>query len=278
MRRGYRLHRLRRRIKELPAMAFQQAFVVPCFRQPGQTYDDLFAQAFAIGYRLVEHWQRGEDWADFCAAAKRHGLGIASVVGHQSLVKGIALRSEHARIREEITVSLAEAQRCGIANLIVLAGNREPGGTDVQYRQQAVALLRSVAPAAEAAGVSLNLEILNTRVDHADYICDRLEWGLDVVRQVNSPKVALLLDLYHRQIMEGDLFRALEEAKGHIGHIHTAGNPGRHELDDQQEINWPAVAKAIADSGYDRVVSHELFPRGDKMAALRQAFAVCGVR
>lgn len=257
--------------------SFTQCFVAPCFRAPGQSWDELCAAAHRIGYRAIERWQRDTDWDDFCAAAKRHGLRIASFVGHASLPRGVANVSEHARILAELRVSLSEAQSHDVPNLIVLAGNREDGVADATHRAHAVTCLRAIAPAAETAGVTLNLEVLNTKIDHPGYVCDRLEWALDVVQQVNSPRVRILLDLYHRQIMEGDVIRALTEAAGWIGHIHTAGNPGRHELDATQEIHWPAVATAIAASGFNGFVSHELFPRGDRLAALAQAFAACSV-
>lgn len=258
-------------------MTFTQCFIAPCFRSEGQTLDQLCAQARAIGYTAIEHWHRGADWEEFCAAAKKHGLRIASFVGHQSLAKGVANAGEHERILGELRTSLAEAKARGIGNLIVLTGNREHDVTDAEHRAHAAACLARIAPEAEAAGVNLNLEYLNTRVDHPDYCFNKLEWGLDVVRRVNSPRVKILLDLYHRQIMEGDLVRALKEAKDHIGHIHTAGNPGRHELDESQEINWAAVARGIAAIGYTGFVSHEFFPTGDKIAALRQAYEVCSV-
>lgn len=258
-------------------MTFTQCFVAPCFRAPGQSWDELCDAAHRIGFSAIERWQHDDDWDEFRAAAERHGLRIASFVGHGSLARGVANAGEHARILAELQVSLAEAQANAVPNLIVLAGNREDGVDDAAHRAHAVTCLRAIAPAAEAAGVTLNLEVLNTKIDHAGYVCDRLEWALDVVRQVNHPRIRILLDLYHRQIMEGDLIRALDEADGWIGHIHTAGNPGRHELDATQEVNWTAVAKAIAARGYTGFVSHELFPRGDRLTALAQAYAACSV-
>jgi hydroxypyruvate isomerase len=134
-----------------------------------------------------------------------------------------------------------------------------------------------VARAAEQAGVNLVLELLNSRVDHPDYQCDRSEWGVRVVELVGSPRVKLLYDIYHAQIMEGDLIRTIQHHHASFAHYHTAGNPGRHEIDESQEIRYPPIMRAIAATGYDGFVGQEFIPTGDPVAALRYAFEVCDV-
>jgi hydroxypyruvate isomerase len=132
-----------------------------------------------------------------------------------------------------------------------------------------------VAKAAEEKGVNLCLELLNSKVDHPDYQCDHTWWGVEVCKRVNSPRVKLLYDIYHMQIMEGDLIRTIRDNIQYIGHFHTAGNPGRRDMDETQEIYYPAVMKAIADTGYDLYVGHEFVPKGDPIAALEAAFNTC---
>jgi hydroxypyruvate isomerase len=125
--------------------------------------------------------------------------------------------------------------------------------------------------------VTLVLELLNSKVDHADYQCDHTAWGVDVCKMVSSPRVKLLYDIYHMQIMEGDVIRTLRDNIAQIGHFHTAGNPGRHDLDETQELYYPAIMRAIAATDYDGYVGQELMPKGDALAALEQAYQVCDV-
>ena len=134
-----------------------------------------------------------------------------------------------------------------------------------------------VGDAAESARVCIVVEILNSRIDHPGFQCDRTDYAVDIVRKVDSPYIKILYDIYHMQIMEGDLIRTIQANLEHIGHIHTVGNPGRHELDEEQEINYPAIARVLNAEGYDGYVTHEFVPKGDKLAALRQAFEVFDV-
>ena len=136
-----------------------------------------------------------------------------------------------------------------------------------------------MSKAAEDAGVTLVLELLNSKVDHHDYQCDRTAWGVGVCEAVNSPRVKLLYDIYHMQIMEGDIIRTIRDNIQHIGHFHTAGNPGRNELDESQELYYPPIMRAIAATDYDGYVGQELMPRNgaDWAAALEQAYRVCDV-
>ena len=128
---------------------------------------------------------------------------------------------------------------------------------------------------AEAKGVNLNIELLNSKVNHPGYQCDHTNWGVAVCEKVNSPRVKLLYDIYHMQIMEGDLIRTIRQNIKWIGHFHTAGNPGRNDMDDTQELNYAGICRAIAETGYDLYVGHEFKPKGDLIAAMRETFALC---
>jgi len=135
--------------------------------------------------------------------------------------------------------------------------------------------LRRVAPYAEAKGVNLNMELLNTTVDHPGYECNHSAWGVAVCEQVNSPNVKLLFDIYHMQIMEGNIISTIRNNIRWIGHFHTAGVPGRRDFDDSQELNYRGICRAIAESGYNFYVGHEFKPKGDPYEALARAFEIC---
>jgi hydroxypyruvate isomerase len=201
---------------------------------------------------------------------------IATIAGHKSLQDGLNKKSNHTRIADELRANLEVAKKYEIPNLICFSGNRE-GISEEEGAANTIEGLRLVAKDAEAAGVNLVVELLNSKVDHADYQCDRTAWGVGVVQAVNSPRVKLLYDIYHMQIMEGDLLRTIRDNIEHIAHFHTAGNPGRNDLDEAQEIYYPAVARAIHESGYSGWVGHEFSPKGDAVEALRQAYRQCAV-
>jgi hydroxypyruvate isomerase len=198
------------------------------------------------------------------------GFEIATIAGHNSLVDGLNKVENHSRIADELRANLEVAGEFGIANLICFSGNRE-GKSDEEGAHNTIAGLAMVAKDAETAGVNLIVELINSKVDHADYQCDRTAWGVGVVSAVASPRVKLLYDIYHMQIMEGDLIRTIRDNIQHIAHFHTAGNPGRNELDENQEIYYPAVARAIDATGYSGWVGHEFIPRGNVLESVRQA-------
>lgn len=138
--------------------------------------------------------------------------------------------------------------------------------------------LERILPIAEKHGVIVQMELLNSRVDHKDYLCDKSAWGVELCKRIDSENFKLLFDIYHMQIDEGDLIRSIRTNHQYFGHYHTAGNPGRNELDANQEINYTPIMQAIADSGYKGYVSHEFIPKSaDKMGSLAQAVAVCDV-
>ena len=205
------------------------------------------------------------------------GFVIATIAGHNSLEDGLNKTENHSRIADELRANLEVAKKYQIPNLICFSGNRN-GKSEEEGAANTVAGLKLVAQDAEAAGVNLIVELLNSKVDHKDYQCDHTTWGVQVVEAVNSPRVKLLYDIYHMQIMEGDLIRNIRDNIAHIAHFHTAGNPGRNDLDDQQEIYYPAVARAIHETGFDGWVGHEFGPKGDALEALRQAYEQCSVK
>jgi hydroxypyruvate isomerase len=241
--------------------------LVPRLMQPEQ----LLRAAAEIGYTGIDLAPQ-DQWQ----LVKNHGLTLSAVGGHGSIVSGLNRRENHDRIERELLANIRLAEQWGAANLICFSGSRE-GLSDEQGAEVSAEGLRRVARAAEDAGVNLAIELLNSKVDHPDYQCDRTEWGVRVVELVGSPRVKLLYDIYHMQIMEGDLIRTIRQHHRHFCHYHTAGNPGRHEIDDSQEINYPPVIRAIAETGYDGFLAQEFVPTGDPLAALRDAFERCTV-
>ena len=161
-------------------------------------------------------------------------------------------------------------------NIITFSGNRR-GLTDQEGLENCVVGLNRIKTLAEEKGVTVCLELLNSKVDHKDYQCDHTAWGVEVCKRVNSPRVKLLYDIYHMDIMEGDLIRTIRNNIQWIGHFHTGGNPGRHELDDSQEINYRAVAQAIADLNFQGLFSHEFVPARDPLQSLQDAVELCTV-
>ena len=256
-------------------MAFQQSFCYPCFTTPAVDFEALCAAAARIGFPAIEWWFRDGKFAERVAIAKRHGLMVASICGHHNLQNGLNDATQHDRIEQELLESIALAKKHGIPNLICFSGNRRDGQTDDEGIGATADGLRRVAGAAEAAGIQLNMELLNSKVDHPGYQCDRTAWGVAVCERVNSPNVKLLYDIYHMQIMEGDVIRTIQDNLEWIGHLHTAGNPGRHDLDGLQELNYPAICDAIRGLAYDGFLAHEFNPKADPVAALEAAFNTC---
>ncbi|MCC7192410.1 MAG: TIM barrel protein [Phycisphaeraceae bacterium] len=258
-------------------MKINQSFCYPLFKTAEMSLDELCRQGARIGFAGIELWFRDADFDELCAAASAHGLAVASMCGHQSLKDGLNRRDQHDRIEAELRESIAAAVSRKIPNLICFSGNRNPGQSEEEALETCAAGLRRVAPEAERCGINLNVELLNSKVDHKGYQCDHTAWGVEMCNRVKSPRVKLLYDIYHMQIMEGDVIRTIRQHAAHIGHYHTAGNPGRNDLDQDQELNYPAICRAIAASGYTGFVAHEFTPKGDRMAALAEAFKICSV-
>jgi len=191
---------------------------------------------------------------------------------------GIAKGFNHVENHDDLVAAyekyIPEAAKMKVPNLICMSGNRNGMG-DEQGIENCVKGLKRVVPIAEKHGIILHMELLNSK-DHGDYHADTTPWGAEVVRKVGSDNLKLLYDIYHMQRMEGELINNIRNFKDVIGHYHTGGNPGRNEIDDTQEIYYPAVMKAIIETGFKGFVAHEFVPkRPDKLASLRQAVEIC---
>jgi hydroxypyruvate isomerase len=243
----------------------QASFTWWSFAGRGVADDALIRAAAEIGYDGIEL----ADEALWPAIADA-GLTIAAHRGHGTIEEGLNRAAHHDRIEREILTNLELARRWRIPVLICFSGSRDGHGDEAGIETTARGLAR-VARAAEETGVTLALELLNSKVDHPDYQADRTAWGAEVVARVSSPRVKLLYDVYHMQIMEGDVIRTIRAHRDAIAHYHVAGNPGRHEPDGAQELHYPAIYAAIADGGFAGFVGMEFMPRGEPVAALRAA-------
>lgn len=186
--------------------------------------------------------------------------------------------ANHALLLKELETAIPLAQRAGVKNLIAMFGNRNPAIAEGRALENCVAGLAKIAPLAMENGVTICVELLNSKVDHPGYQGDRTAFGAAVMRGIGSPNVKLLYDIYHMQTMEGDVIRTIRDNIAWIGHFHTGGVPGRHEIDDTQELNYRAIATAIADLNFAGYVAHEFSPtRPDASASQAEAFAICSV-
>jgi hydroxypyruvate isomerase len=187
-------------------------------------------------------------------------------------------KENHAKLRPLVDAAIDEAAANGVPNIITFSGNRN-GMADVEGADNCVAFLDSIKAHAEDKQITICMEYLNSKVNHKDYMFDHIAWGVDVIKRVNSPRVKILFDIYHAQIMDGDIVRNIRDYFPLIAHFHTGGNPGRHEIDDTQELNYRFVMQAIADLGFTGFVSHEYSPSQghDPIKELQKAIDICDV-
>jgi hydroxypyruvate isomerase len=208
---------------------------------------------------------------------RRYGLICTmGYAGGGTIADALNRVENHASIEAALRKNIPIAARAGVPNVITFSGNRR-GMSDDEGARNTIVGLNRLKPIAEANGVTICLELLNSKVNHPDYMADHTAWGARVMHEVNSPRIKLLYDIYHMQIMEGDLIDTIRQNIGVLGHFHTGGVPGRHEIDATQEIQYAAVMKAIADAGFAGYVAHEFLPTGDPLTSLRQAVALCDV-
>jgi hydroxypyruvate isomerase len=205
--------------------------------------------------------------------------GLICSMGYADAAKipdGLNNKANHDAIVTGLIKAIPLAEKMSVPNLIAFFGNRR-GMSDAEALDNCVTGLNRVKKVAEDHGVTVCVELLNSKVDHKDYQGDHTAFGLQVVKAVGSPRVKLLYDIYHMQIMEGDIIRTIRDSHEHIAHYHTGGVPGRHEIDDTQEVNWATVCKAIADTGFKGYVAHEFVPTREPLKSLREAVVMCDV-
>ena len=235
--------------------------------------DPVFYKAVAdMGLTAVDLLPEAQ-WA----AVREFGLVCSMGYGGGGTIPdGLNVLANHDAIVKGLTASLPTAAKHGVPNVITFFGNRR-GMSDAEAIKNCVTGLNRLKGPAEDAGVTVCVELLNSKVDHKDYQGDRSAFGMEVVKAVGSPRVKLLYDIYHMQIMEGDVIRTIRQDKDWIAHFHTGGVPGRHELDATQELQWRSVCTAIVDMGYTGYVAHEFVPTRDPLASLREAVELCDV-
>jgi len=234
--------------------------------------DELCEKGATMGLKAIDLLNEDE-WE----VPGRYGLVCSMGYGGGGEIRiGMNRVENHAKIEAAFRKSIPRAAKLGVVNVITFSGNRG-GMSDEEGMKNTIACLNRVKKIAEDNGVTICMELLNSKVDHKDYMCDHTAWGVRVMEAVKSPRVKLLYDIYHMQIMEGDLIRTVTENIEWLGHFHTGGVPGRHELDDTQEVNWAGVMRAIAATKFTGFVAHEFLPTRDPMKSLREAVELCDV-
>src|SRR5215467_184998 len=207
---------------------------------------------------------------------KKYGLISTMYPGPGGTIPDALNRKEnHDRLEKLMHAAIDEAVANGVPSIITFSGNRR-GMADAEGADHCVTFLNKVKAHAEDKGIVICMEYLNSKVNHKDYMFDHIAWGVDVMKRVNSPRVKILYDIYHAQIMDGDIVRNIREHFQWIGHFHTGGNPGRHEIDETQELNYRFIAQAIADLGYAGYVAHEYSPAPgrDPASSLKRALEI----
>ena len=246
---------------------------VCAWTMPSLSLDELCVAVKKIGFNAID--LVGPNGWD---TLKTHGVECSMCNGAElGIPKGWNDPQYHEQLIKNYTEVIPQVAKYGYKNLICFSGNRNGMDDEVGMKNCAEGL-KKIMPIAEKHGVIIQMELLNSKVNHKDYMCDLSPWGVELCKLVGSENFKLLFDIYHMQIDEGDIIRSIQTNHQYFGHYHTAGNPGRNELDENQEINYPAVMKAIVATGYQGYVSHEFIPKSDdKIAALAQAVQVCDV-
>ena len=206
---------------------------------------------------------------------KKHGLECSMINTH-NLTKGLNRKDNHEECLAKIRSAIDAAAEYQYPNVITFPGNRAGMPDDVGVENTVIAL-KQIAGYAEKKKVTICLEYLNSKVNHKDYMFDNMAWGVAVCKGVGSERVKILYDIYHAQIMEGDIIRTLRDNKDYIGHYHTGGNPDRHEIDETQELYYPAIMRAIVETGFKGYVAHEFVPKRDPIESLAYAVRICDV-
>lgn len=235
--------------------------------------EDLAKAAKEIGLKSVELLG-----ADKWATVIKHGLTCAMAYGTDTgLNKGFNDPTLHEKFLKDYSVSIPKAADAGLKSVICFSGNAN-GLSSEQGLENCAKGLEPVIKVAQKYNITMQMELLNSKVDHKDYQCDHTEWGVKLCEKLGSPNFQLLYDIYHMQIMEGDVIATIRKYNKYIGHYHTGGVPGRNEIDETQELYYPAIMQAIVDTGFKGFVAQEFIPkRPDKLASLKQCVGICDI-
>ncbi|MCJ7693092.1 MAG: TIM barrel protein [Sedimentisphaerales bacterium] len=232
--------------------------------------DKLCAVSAKMGIKSVELLNPPE-----LPTVKKHGLVCAMLFSH-SLQDGLSHTENHPECLAKLRENVDAASEYGFPNVVCFSGNRKGLPDDVGI-ENTVTAIKQIIGYAEKKNVTLCIEYLNSKVNHKDYMFDKMSWGVEVCKKVGSERMKILYDIYHAQIMEGDIIRTIRDNHQYISHYHTGGNPGRNEIDETQELYYPAIMKAILETGYKGYVGQEFVPTRDPLTSLAQAIEICDV-
>ena len=236
--------------------------------------DELCKAVKEIGFSAID-LVKPKDWPTL----QQHGIysSMCYTAGDNNLNKGLNNPVYHENLIKEYLETIPVMAKAGYKNLICFTGKRE-GMDDETGMKNCMDALKKILPLAEKNGVTMVMELLNSKIDHKDYMCNHVEWGAELCKRVSSENFKLLFDIYHMQIQEGDIIRNIRDYHQYIAHYHTGGIPGRHEINDTQELYYPAVMKAIVETGYKGYVAQEFVPTmKDKLDSLKEAIKICDV-
>jgi len=241
-----------------------------CYR--GISLEELCKACKRLGIKAIDLLRPGDfpklkEYGLVCSMTSTHGIG-----------RGLNRKENHEGCLKAIRDAIEATAAAGFPNVITFSGNRGKDIDDEQGMKNCEEALKKVVGLAEKKNVTICMEILNSKVNHKGYMCDRSTWAFELARRVGSPNFKILYDIYHAQIMEGDIIRTIRANIQWIGHVHTGGNPGRHEINETQELYYPAIMRALVEAGYKGYVAQEFIPtRKDKLASLEEAIRICDV-
>ena len=238
------------------------------------TLDELCIAVKEIGFSAID-LVGPKDWPTL----QKNGIysSMCYTAGDNNLNKGLNNPIYHQKLIDEYAEVIPIMAKAGYKNLICFTGKRE-AMDDETGMKNCMTALQKILPLAEKNGVTMVLELLNSKIDHKDYMCDHVEWGAELCKRVGSENFKLLFDIYHMQIQEGDIIRNIRDYHQYIAHYHTGGIPGRHEINDTQELHYPAVMRAIVETGYKGYVAQEFVPTyKNKLDSLKEAISICDV-
>jgi hydroxypyruvate isomerase len=233
--------------------------------------EDFARECARLGLKSVDLAQPAE-WP----VIKKYNLIPTMIGGGTTIPDGFNRKENHEGIEQRFRESVRNAVEFGAPSIIVFSGNRK-GMSDEEGLENCLIGLKKVMPMAEDKGLLVCMELLNSKVNHKDYMCDYTKWGVELAKRVGSPQFKLLYDIYHMQIMEGDVIRTLRDNAQYIGHLHTGGNPGRNEIDETQELNYKAITRASIEMGFTGYMAHEFIPKRDPLTSLAEAVELCDV-